>query len=118
MASRKIANHMPANAPAPSKELSPRDSITICEFADLFGFPASAVIQAVQAQRLKLRKPFYTYRELATRWGVSIGSVYNILEKYGAKVVDFLPGKTRGTKRVPVAVVERIERQMQVDVAA
>jgi hypothetical protein len=114
----RIAGATPVNAPARQKNLTVQDSLTISEVADLFGFPASAVIQAVQAQRLKLRKPFYTYRELAERWDVSIGSIYNILEKYGAKVVDLLPGKTRGIKRVPVAIVERIEKQLETDVAA
>jgi hypothetical protein len=112
MASQKVAPVI--SAPPPLQET---DSLTISEFADLFGFPSAAVIHAVQAQRLKLRKPFYSYRDLAARWDVSIGSVYNILEKYGATVVDLLPGKTRGTRRVPVAVVERIEKQRAINVA-
>ncbi|MGD0544678.1 MAG: hypothetical protein ABSB65_09730 [Candidatus Acidiferrales bacterium] len=98
--------------------LTPDSSLTISEFSDLFGFPAEAVILAVENQRSKLRKPLYTYRDLASRWGVSIGSVYNILRAHGATVVDLLPGKGRGKKVVKAATVERIEKAREIDLAA
>ena len=43
------------------------DRLTISEFADLFGFPASAVISAIEKNRGAIKKPFYTIPELADR---------------------------------------------------
>jgi hypothetical protein len=97
--------------------LTSDSSLKISEFADLFGFPSAAVILAVENQRSKLRKPFYTYRDLAARWGVSVGSVYNILRAHGATVVDLLPGKVRGKKIVSAAIVERIEKAREIEAA-
>ena len=98
--------------------LTPHSSLKISELADLFGFSSEAIIMAIQNQQLKLRKPFYTYRELAGRWGVSIGSVYNILRSRGAKVVDLLPGKARSKKIVRAAIVERIDRELEIEAVA
>ena len=36
--------------------MSPNDALKIQDFADLFGFPASAVVQAIEAQRYRVAK--------------------------------------------------------------
>ena len=92
--------------------LKETDSLTISEFADLFGFPASAVVEAVERNRQAIRKPYYSIPELAARWCMSRASVYNVLREHEARIVDFGgKGKTKGKKVVFADVVERIERQ-------
>jgi hypothetical protein len=55
------------------------------------------------------RQEYHSIRELAERWRVSRGTVYNRLRSAGAKVLDFAaPGK-KGKKVVSVSVVLQIE---------
>ncbi len=63
-------------SPTPLKET---DSLKISEFADLFGFPAVAVIQAVERQRRSYTQPYYSIPDLAQRWRCSRATVYAVL---------------------------------------
>jgi hypothetical protein len=58
------------------------------------------------------RRDFFTITDLAGRWGVSRGTVYNVLRRCGAKVVDLAPRGRRGRKVVPAAVLLEIERRL------
>ncbi len=52
---------------------------------------------------------YFSIQELAIRWRVSRGTVYNRLRSVGAEVLDFAaPGK-KGKKVVSSVVVTRIE---------
>jgi hypothetical protein len=94
------------------KSLKESDSLTISEFADLFGFPASAVVEAVERNRQAITKPFYSIPDLASRWRMSRASVYKVLRDHEARIVDFSSkAKNKGKKVVYADVVERIEKQ-------
>jgi hypothetical protein len=57
------------------------------------------------------QQEYYSIRDLAIRWRVSRGTVYNRLRSAGAKVLDFsAPGK-RSKKAVHVSVILQIEAQ-------
>lgn len=87
------------------------DSLTISEFADLFGFSASAVLAAVERNRTAIRKEFYTIPDLARRWNCSRATVYNVLRESEFKLLDLSrKGKHKGHWNVPAAAVERIEQ--------
>jgi len=87
------------------------DSLSVSEFADLFGFPASAVVAAIEHHRAALKKPFYSIPELARRWNCSRATVYNVLRESEFKLLDLSrKGKNKGHWNVPAAVVEHIER--------
>jgi len=88
------------------------DQLTIAQFADLFGFPPAAVLEAVRRQQKAITKPFYSIPDLAARWCMSRASVYNVLREHEARIVDFAAsGKNKGKKVVYAEVVERIEKQ-------
>jgi predicted DNA-binding protein YlxM (UPF0122 family) len=57
------------------------DALSLQELADLFGFPVSALIEAVNRNRQTVNKPFYSIPELAKRWNCSRATVYNILRE-------------------------------------
>lgn len=98
-----------------SSDLTTESGLTISEFAEALNLPISAVISAVHKHRTDLNKPFYTYKDLKDRWRCSIGTVYNILDRYSARIVDFTdPGNKRGKKLVPLSEVSRIEKQRSV----
>lgn len=81
--------------------------LTISEFAALFGLEENVIRERIEGGRNK--QEYYSIRELAERWRVSRGTVYNRLRAAGAKVLDFAaPGK-RGKKVVSVRVVLQIE---------
>jgi hypothetical protein len=93
--------------------ISPNDSLSIADFASLFGFEASAVAQAVEAQKYRAEKAqaFFSIPQLATRWDSSRAHVYDILRENNVRILDFTgKGKAKGKKLVPREVVERIER--------
>lgn len=95
-------------SPAPLKET---DSLKISEFADLFGFPASAVLAAVERQRRSFTQPFYSIPELARRWRCSRATVYAVLHESEFGVLDLArKGKKKGKKSIPAHVVEKIEK--------
>ena len=87
------------------------DNLTVSEFADLFGFPASAVVAAIERNRAAIKKPFYTIPDLARRWNCSRATVYHILRESEFKLFDMTrKGKRKGHWNVPAAVVEGIEQ--------
>jgi len=91
--------------------LKESDTLKISEFADLFGFSSSAILEAIQRNRAALKKPFYTIPDLASRWNCSRASVYNTLRESESKLLDMTrSGRSRGKVNVPVAVVDRIEQ--------
>jgi hypothetical protein len=95
-----------------SKPLDKSDSLTIADFAEVFGLPASAILIAIDRNRRNFNKPFYSIPELAERWHMSRAGVYNVLREHSALIVDFSqPGKSKGKKLVPASVVERIQGQ-------
>lgn len=92
--------------PAPSPA-APR--FTISEFAVFFGIEENVIRDRIA--RGPDQREYYSIGELAERWRVSRGTVYNRLRSAGAKVLDFAaPGK-RSKKAVHVKVVFRIEAQ-------
>jgi hypothetical protein len=92
--------------------LTPSDSIEIREVAEALNLPVTAILSAISKHRTELTKPYYSYEDLKLRWNCSIGTVYNVLNSYGGRVLDLgMPGKNRGKKLVPAAVVDRIEKQ-------
>lgn len=94
------------------ESLKESDRLTISEFADLFGFPAAAVLEAVERNRHAIKKPYYSIPDLATRWCMSRASVYNVLREHEARIVDFRgKSKAKGKRIVYADVVERIEKQ-------
>jgi len=81
----------------------------MAEFAGLFGLQEDTIRERIALA--SNRPEYYSIGELAERWRVSRGTVYNRLRSVGAKVLDFAaPGK-RGKKAVHVSVVFRIEAQ-------
>jgi hypothetical protein len=103
------------------EELTPETKLSVAEFADLFGFPPTAVISAVQNQRSKLSKPFYTLKDLTARWGCSRGTVASVLKSHSAIAMDLGTNraKTKKSKKVfPAATILRIEKERMITVAA
>jgi hypothetical protein len=93
--------------------LKPTDSLTVQEFADIFGFTAKALIAAIEKQHMRLPKPFYSYKDLASRWCCSSQNIHHVLRRYEVEVLDLTPeGKSKGRKIVPRDSVERIEKQL------
>jgi predicted DNA-binding protein YlxM (UPF0122 family) len=101
------------------KALTPQDTLSISEFADLFGFTPSAMLAAIEHQRGSYTKPFYSIEELADRWICSRATVYAVLKETEFKVFDLAHGgKKKGPKRIPVAVVQKIEQSRMKTLAA
>jgi len=92
-------------------ELTVDSSLKISEYADRFGFPAEAVLAAVQTQSRKALKPFYTVNELAMRWSMTRQGANDVLREHSAKAVNLGTAKKRRALRIPGDVVARIERQ-------
>jgi hypothetical protein len=108
MAKLRSVPASPAIAPVPLQET---DSLTISEFADLFGFPASAVLAAVERQRNTINKPFYSIPDLALRWRCSRATVYATIAESEFKILDLArTGNDKGKRLIPAAVVEKIEK--------
>lgn len=98
-----VSNEDPGSSPA-----APR--YTISEFAVLFGIDQDAIQDRIT--RVPRKREFYSIRELAERWRVSRGTVYNRLRSAGAKVLDFATLGRRSKKAVSVSVVLQIEARM------
>ena len=95
------------------ESLKPTDSLTVQEFADIFGFTTKALIAAIEKQRMSLPKPFYSFKDLAARWCCTQQNIHNILRLYGVEVLDLrVEGKSRGRKIVHRDSVVRIEKQL------
>ena len=92
--------------------LKETDSLSIAEFANLFGFLPSAVITAIERNRRAIKKLFYKISELAKRWDCSRATVYNILRESEFKSLNMASegSKERNCWRIPASVVERIEQ--------
>lgn len=91
--------------------LSPTDSLSILEYADIFGFTPEAVIEAIGRNRRAVKQSFYSIPGLAKRWCCSRAKVYAILREAGYKLLDLtIPGKDKGKRLIPASVVERIEQ--------
>jgi len=87
------------------------DTLKISEFVDLFGFPASAVLTAIERKRRAINKPYYSIPDLTWRWNCSRATVYAILRESEYKVLHLeRPGKKRGPKGIPAHAVEQIEK--------
>lgn len=106
--------------PQSTASLTENDSITIAEISSLLGFPASAVIAAIQHNRSAVRKPFYSIADLAERWVCSRGTVYNVLSQHEGLVLQLVSPKGkkhRGKRSIPASTVERIEKMLMERVA-
>jgi len=92
--------------------MSPNDTLKIQDFADLFGFPADAVIKAVEAQRYRVAKAqaFYSIPQLADRLQCSVPQIYKLLRSDNAKVLNVGEGSKRKKLLVPADVVARLEK--------
>jgi hypothetical protein len=82
---------------------------TISEFAALCGFDENAIRERIT--RGPDRPEYYSIRELAERWRVSRGTVYNRLRSAGARVLDFASPGRRSKKAVRASAVFQIEAQ-------
>lgn len=80
---------------------------TVSEFAALFGFDENAIRERLA--RGSGEQEYYSIRELAERWRVSRGTVYNRLRSAGAKGLDFAAPGGRSKKAVRASVVSKIE---------
>jgi transposase len=83
--------------------------LTVSELAALLGIEENVIRERIT--RGHDRQEYYSIRDLALRWRVSRGTVYNRLRSAGAKVLDFSsPGK-RSKKAVHASVVLQVEAQ-------
>lgn len=82
---------------------------TISEFAAFFGLEEDFVRDRIT--RGPDRQEYYSIGELAERWRVSRGTVYNRLRSVGARVLDFASRGKRSKKAVRASVVFQIEAQ-------
>jgi hypothetical protein len=84
--------------------------LAVSELSLLLGIQESVIRETIAAHEQN-RQEYYSIGELAIRWRVSRGTVYNRLRSAGAKVLDFSsPGK-RSKKTVHVNVILHIEAQ-------
>ena len=83
--------------------------LTVSELASLLGLQESVIREGIA--RARNQQEYYSIADLAVRWRVSRGTVYNRLRSAGARVLDFAsPGK-RSKKAVHVSVILQIEAQ-------
>ncbi len=94
------ATDLPATSPTQAR-------FTIAELAALFGLEENDVRERLG--RGAGEHEYYSIRELAERWRVSRGTVYNRLRSAGAKVLDFAAPGRKGKKVVSVNAVLQIE---------
>jgi hypothetical protein len=87
------------------------DVYSVSEFADLLGFPVTAVLKIIERKKNRNRD-FYTISELAERWGCSRAKVYAVLRESEFKALNLAGegNKHRDAWRIPRATVERIEQ--------
>jgi hypothetical protein len=93
-------------------KVSATDYLPIAEFASLFGFPAEAVISAIEAQRQRRsdRQAYFTIPQLAERWSCSRAQVYALLRASAVKVLDIGEGSKRSKTLIPADAVDRLEK--------
>lgn len=100
----------PVDAEKTGEILAPAPAVprfTISEFAAFFGFEEDVIRERIV--RRPDRQEYYSIGELAERWRVSRGTVYNRLRATGAKVLDFATPGGRSKKAVRASVVLQIE---------
>jgi len=90
------------------------DSLSISEFASLFGFPEEAVRAAVATQRQRQAgsQVYFTIPQLAERWNCSRAQVYALLTAFAAKTVNIGQGKKRAKHLVPAETVTKMEKAL------
>jgi hypothetical protein len=90
------------------------DSLSISEFAQLFGFPEEAVRSAVATQRTRGAgsQAYFTISQLGDRWNCSRAQVYAILTASAAKTLNIGQGKARAKRLVPADTVAKIEKTL------
>jgi predicted DNA-binding protein YlxM (UPF0122 family) len=95
------------------KPIKETDSLTIAEYASIFGFTPAALIDAIFRNRGVIKKEFYSITELAERWGVSRSTVYNVLRESELKVLNIASKSAAKRDKwcVPASVVEHIENR-------
>jgi hypothetical protein len=99
--------------------LKPSDCVPISDLADALNLPPSALIAAVEKNRLAVKKPFYSIPDLAKRWNCSRATVYNTLRGSEFKLLNLSrKGRTKGKWNIPAAVVEHIEQARMERIAA
>ena len=97
------------NAPAPAVVSSDKPSVS--ELADIFGFPVSALVEAINRNQGVVKKPFYSIPELAKRWNCSQATVYNVLRESELKALNVAQKSAKkGKWNVPASVVEDLEQ--------
>jgi hypothetical protein len=86
--------------------------LSLKEFANLFGFPVEAVVDAVETQRQRAsgRQAFFTIAELKNRWNCSPAHVYAVLRASGLQVLNIGQGRERSKTLVRVETVQQIEK--------
>ena len=96
-----------------NRPIKETDSLTIAEYAEIFGFTPAALIDAIFRNRGAIKKEFYSITELAERWGVSRSTVYNVLRESELKVLNIASKSAamRDKWCVPAAVVGHIENR-------
>ena len=94
------AEEVPGQSPAALR-------LTIAEFAGLFGLQEDIIRERIA--HASNRQEYFSIGELAERWRVSRGTVYNRLRSAGAKVLDFSAPGRRSKKTVRATVVLDIE---------
>jgi len=100
----------PVDAEKTVEVLAPSPAVlrfTISEFAAVFGLEEDVIRERIA--RGPDRREYYSIGELAERWRVSRGTVYNRLRSAGAKVLDFAAPGGRSKKAVHASVVSQIE---------
>ena len=94
----------------PATALKATDCVSVSELADIFGFPISALVEAINRNRQAVKKPFYSIPELAKRWNCSRATVYNVLRESELKALNVAQKSAKkGKWNVPASVVEHIE---------
>jgi hypothetical protein len=92
--------------------VSTEEKFTVAEIADMLGFPVAALNAIIAKNRATIKKPFYNISQLAERWSVSRGQVYNILREADFRVLNTASkdSEERQSWRIPASVVEKIEQ--------
>jgi hypothetical protein len=90
------------------------DSLSISEFASLFGFQEEAVRAAVATQRQRQAgaRSYFTIPQLADRWNCSRAQVYALLTASAVKTVNIGQGKKRAKHLIPAQTVAKLENNL------
>jgi predicted DNA-binding protein YlxM (UPF0122 family) len=97
----------------PAAAVSPADKFSVAELAELFGFPVSALVEAINRNSQSLRKPFYSISDIAARWDCSRATVLNVLRESELKLFSASSqcAIKRNSWRIPALVVKHVEDQ-------